>query len=66
MSNAQALAGKWTYRSFLNDPMQVLDYPHPNAKLRSLMFAEAVFTFADSRRHHTDGRHRLEVAAAST
>jgi hypothetical protein len=46
MANAQALAGKWTYRSFLNDPVQILADPHPNAKLRSLLFAEAVFTFA--------------------
>jgi hypothetical protein len=48
MANAQDLAGKWTYRSFYNDPMQVLDSPDEDTaakKLLSLMFAEAVFTF---------------------
>jgi len=48
MSNAQSLAGKWTYRSFYNDPMQVLDSPDEDTaakKLLALMFAEAVFTF---------------------
>jgi hypothetical protein len=45
MANAQSLAGKWTYRSFFNDPVQVLADPNPGDKLLSLMFAEAVFTF---------------------
>jgi hypothetical protein len=45
MANAQSLAGKWTYRSFLNDPVQVLADPNPGDKLLSLLFAEAVFTF---------------------
>ena len=36
------LAGKWTYRSFLNDPAPVGDDPN---KLAALLFAEAVFTF---------------------
>jgi hypothetical protein len=48
MANAQALAGKWTYRSFYNDPVQVRQEPDDAAaakKLLSLMFAEAVFTF---------------------
>jgi hypothetical protein len=45
MANAQSLAGKWTYRSFFNDPVQVLADPNPPRKLRSLLFAEAVFTF---------------------
>jgi hypothetical protein len=45
MANAQALAGKWTYRSFLNNPVQVLADPKPANKLLSLLFAEAVFTF---------------------
>ena len=48
MANAQALAGKWTYRSFLNDPVQVTDAPDEITvakKLLGLLFAEAVFTF---------------------
>jgi hypothetical protein len=48
MANAQALAGKWTYRSFLNDPVQVTKAPDEATaakKLLSLLFAEAVFTF---------------------
>src|SRR5215475_2234914 len=48
MANAQALAGKWTYRSFVNDPQQVLDSPDEDTaakKLLGLLFAEAVFTF---------------------
>jgi hypothetical protein len=48
MANAQTLAGKWTYRSFLNDPVQVTNDPDPNKvaqNLLALLFAEAVFTF---------------------
>ena len=45
MADAQSLAGKWTYRSFLNDPVQVLADPNPGDRLLSLLFAEAVFTF---------------------
>ena len=48
MANAQSLAGKWTYRSFLNDPTQVTTAPDEAAaakKLLALLFAEAVFTF---------------------
>ena len=46
MANAQALAGKWTYRSFFNDPAQVTTDPdHAAEKLLALLFAEAVFTF---------------------
>jgi len=44
-SAATLLTGKWTYRSFLNDPRR---YQHPNKaaeKLLALLFAEAVFTF---------------------
>ena len=37
-----ALAGKWTYRSFLNDPALTDGDPQ---KLADLLFAEAVFTF---------------------
>ena len=45
-SGAAALAGKWTYRSFLNDPIQVTVDPNTAAdKLLGLLFAEAVFTF---------------------
>ena len=36
------LAGKWTYRSFLNDPAMVGDDPQ---KAYDLIFAEATFTF---------------------
>ena len=46
MANAKSLAGKWTYRSFLNDPVQVYCRSRePADKLLSLLFAEAVFTF---------------------
>jgi hypothetical protein len=45
MANAKSLAGKWTYRSFFNDPVQVYSDPRPADKLLSLVFAEAVFTF---------------------
>lgn len=47
-AQAAALAGKWTYRSFLNDPTQVTNDPDPNnvaQNLLALLFAEAVFTF---------------------
>ena len=36
------LAGKWTYRSFFNDPAMVGDDPQ---KALDLIFAEATFTF---------------------
>ena len=43
---AAALAGKWTYRSFLNDPTEVTSDPSKAAeKLLGLLFAEAEFTF---------------------
>jgi len=43
---AAALAGKWTYRSFLNDPTLIGDDPKTAAdNLLALLFAEAVFTF---------------------
>jgi len=48
MANAQSLAGKWTYRSFHNDPVQVTDAPDEITaakNLLKLLFAEAVFTF---------------------
>jgi hypothetical protein len=48
MANAQSLAGKWTYRSFLNDPVQVTNAPDEATaakNLLALLFAEAVFTF---------------------
>ncbi len=48
MANAQALAGKWTYRSFHNDPVQVTDAPDEITaakNLLKLLFAEAVLTF---------------------
>jgi hypothetical protein len=48
MANAQALAGKWTYRSFLNDPAQVTNVPDEATaakQLLAILFAEAVFTF---------------------
>src|SRR5882672_11270709 len=45
-SAATILTGKWTYRSFLNDPAQVTGDPSKAAeKLLALLFAEAVFTF---------------------
>src|SRR5258708_509059 len=47
VSPAAALAGKWTYRSFLNDPTLIGDDPNTApANLYALLFAEAVFTFA--------------------
>jgi hypothetical protein len=40
------LAGKWTYRSFVNSAEQVTSDPATAAeKLLGLLFAEAVFTF---------------------
>jgi hypothetical protein len=43
---ASALAGKWTYRSFHNDPAPVADDPATAPdKALALIFAEAVFTF---------------------
>ena len=46
MADARSLTGKWTYRSFLNDPAQVTTDPDTAAeKLLALLFAEAVFTF---------------------
>ena len=40
------LAGKWTYRSFHNNPAPVADDPKTAAKnALDLIFAEAVFTF---------------------
>ena len=45
-SAAAILTGKWTYRSFLNDPTQVTIDPNKVAEnLLALLFAEAVFTF---------------------
>jgi len=47
VSPAAALAGKWTYRSFLNDPTLIGDDPNTApTNLYALLFAEAVFTFA--------------------
>jgi hypothetical protein len=46
--DASTLAGKWTYRSFLNDPTLCCEDPDQNkdaANLLNLLFAEAVFTF---------------------
>jgi hypothetical protein len=48
MANAQSLAGKWTYRSFFNDPVKVTDAPDEATaakNLLALLFAEAVLTF---------------------
>jgi hypothetical protein len=48
MAYAQSLAGKWTYRSFLNDPTQVTNAPDEATaakQLLAILFAEAVFTF---------------------
>jgi len=46
MSDGLRLAGKWTYRSFHNDPTPVADDPKTAAeKALDLIFAEAVFTF---------------------
>src|SRR3977135_3514971 len=42
ISDASMLAGKWTYRSFHNNPTPVGDDPN---KALGLIFAEAVFTF---------------------
>jgi len=40
-SAATLLAGKWTYRSFLNDPTEVTSDPNKAAeKLLALLFAE--------------------------
>ena len=39
---AATLIGKWTYRSFLNNPAPTDGDPQ---KLADLLFAEAVFTF---------------------
>ncbi|HET9537970.1 MAG TPA: hypothetical protein VFP43_21925 [Mesorhizobium sp.] len=45
-SDTPLLAGKWTYRSFHNDPVPVADDPKTAAeKALALIFAEAVFTF---------------------
>ncbi len=45
-SDTSLLAGKWTYRSFHNDPAPVADDPKTAAeKALALIFAEAVFTF---------------------
>jgi hypothetical protein len=41
-ASASAIAGKWTYRSFHNNPSPVGDDPR---KALSLIFAEAAFTF---------------------
>src|SRR5262245_5786673 len=44
--SSSMLAGKWTYRSFHNDPVPVADNPDTAAqKALALIFAEAVFTF---------------------
>src|SRR2546430_2295083 len=42
ISDQATLAGKWTYRSFHNNPTPVGDDPN---KALGLIFAEAVFTF---------------------
>ena len=42
-TDASVLAGKWTYRSFNNDPTLVDGDPN---KALALFFAEAIFTFA--------------------
>jgi hypothetical protein len=45
-SDTSFLAGKWTYRSFHNDPAPIADDPKTAAeKALALIFAEAVFTF---------------------
>jgi hypothetical protein len=45
-SGSQGLAGKWTYRSFHNNPAPVTDDEKTAAeKALALIFAEAVFTF---------------------
>jgi len=44
--SSSVLAGKWTYRSFHNDPTPVAEDPNTAAeKALALIFAEAVFTF---------------------
>lgn len=46
ISDSSALAGKWTYRSFHNNPAPVGDDPKTAPeKALALIFAEAVFTF---------------------
>jgi hypothetical protein len=46
VTNGSALAGKWTYRSFHNDPAPVAEDPKTAPeKALALIFAEAVFTF---------------------
>jgi hypothetical protein len=46
MQSSSALAGKWTYRSFHNDPAPVAEDPDTAAqKALALIFAEAVFSF---------------------
>src|SRR5215510_12811249 len=43
---SSVLSGKWTYRSFHNNPAPVADDPNTAAqKALALIFAEAVFTF---------------------
>jgi hypothetical protein len=45
-SGGETLAGKWTYRSFHNNPAPITDDPKTAAdKALALIFAEAVFTF---------------------
>jgi hypothetical protein len=47
-SGGSELAGKWTYRSFHNNPALVYeDEKTAPEKALKLIFAEAVFTFAD-------------------
>ena len=44
--SSTVLAGKWTYRSFHNNPAPVADDPNTAPqKALALIFAEAVFTF---------------------
>ena len=46
MQSSSALAGKWTYRSFHNDPAPVAEDSDTAAqKALALIFAEAVFSF---------------------
>jgi hypothetical protein len=45
-TDGSVLAGKWTYRSFHNNPVPVADDPRTAPeKALALIFAEAVFTF---------------------
>ena len=45
-ASAGALVGKWTYRSFHNNPAPVADDPQTAPeKALALIFAEAIFTF---------------------